>query len=199
VKMRSNLKVIDENLQVHIEYDFLTIGELGNILIRLQAALRSLAELSPRDYNPRYSYAQPRFITTSIDTGNSVDINLSLAVLSIVMSSPSAMRDWQSFAREIYRRLKMAIFAIAEGEIQHTKREDIGDNERSAREDVQRIRDEGINVNVRRGNIQINASEESLNELNSREVEALLNLLISFRRSANKVVISDKDSSISIE
>jgi len=46
------IKAIDRPaLTLHIDYDHLTVGELGNILIRLQAALRSIAGLSPGEYD----------------------------------------------------------------------------------------------------------------------------------------------------
>ena len=67
--MRKELKVIETtSLTLHIDYDHLTTGELGNILIRLQAALRSMAGLSPGEYYGEYSYAQPRFIISSVNT-----------------------------------------------------------------------------------------------------------------------------------
>ena len=47
-------------LSLHIDHDYLTVGEMGNILIRLQAVLRSLADLG------RGRREQPRFVISAI-------------------------------------------------------------------------------------------------------------------------------------
>lgn len=61
--MRRKIQPIDKpSLRIHIDYEYLTVGELGNILIRLQAALRSIAGLSPGEYSGEYAREQPRFI-----------------------------------------------------------------------------------------------------------------------------------------
>ena len=87
--MRREIKIIEKpSLTVHICYDHITVGELGNIFVRLQAALRSIAGLSPSEYDKRYSYAQPRFITSSVSTKKSIDIAILLAILSIAMQTP---------------------------------------------------------------------------------------------------------------
>ena len=45
--MRKAITCIEKPyLSIHVDYDYLTVGEIGNLLIRLQALLRSLAELS---------------------------------------------------------------------------------------------------------------------------------------------------------
>ena len=73
--MRKKISVVEgPALIMRMEYGHLTVGELGNALVRMQAALRSLADIGPGQSAWKYSSAQPRYIASSINTGSSVDL-----------------------------------------------------------------------------------------------------------------------------
>ncbi len=183
--MRKKIEIIDKpSLTMHIEYDHMTVGELGNILMRLQAAIRSVAGLSPGEYDGRYSKEQPRFIASSVQTGSSIDIITLLAILSIAMAVPGAVYSWQRFGAGIFQRFKAALHAMIE-------------NRRQGSNDDIKI--EGLKVTVKRGDINFQTSRASLNELTPKQRGALANFLWSLTGPAKKVDISDEDSEISIE
>jgi len=95
-------------LSLHIDYDYLTVGETGNILIRLQATLRSLADLS------RGRREQPRFIIKSIEMKGSIDILVVLSILTVTASIPHNLAFYQDVAGRAFHRFKMSATAIAE-------------------------------------------------------------------------------------
>jgi len=183
--MRKKVKVIDKpSLKIHIDYNHLTVGELGNILIRLQAALRSIAGLSPGEYDGRYSREQPRFITSSINTGYSIDIAIILAILSLAASMPNAINNWMRITTEIFRRFKIALLAMVRGEIESE------DNN---------IEAEGLRIEVTRGKIDLEASRPFLDELSPATRKALGNLIWSLTGPSRKVNIGDEESEISLQ
>ncbi len=183
--MRKEIKVVDRpSLTVHVDYDHLTVGELGNILIRLQAALRSMAGLSPGEYDGRYYREQPRFVTSTVHTKQSIDINLLLAILAVVMSAPGAFYQWSRFATDVFRWFKITILAIGRGELK-------------AIEDD--INFEGLRIEVTKGKIDLEASRPFLDELTTKQRRAVANFLWSLTGPARRVDISDDESEISIE
>jgi hypothetical protein len=95
-------------LSLHIDYDYLTVGEMGNILIRLQALLRSLADLS------RGRREQPRFIIESIETKGAIDIVVMLSILTVTAQIPQNTAFYQDVAARAFHRFKMSATAIAE-------------------------------------------------------------------------------------
>ena len=193
--MRKEIKAIDRPaLTLHIDYDHLTVGELGNILIRLQAALRSIAGLSPGEYDGRYYREQPRFVTSSVSTKNSIDLTLLLAVLAIVLQSPSAVSDWSKFSAEVFRRFKVAILAIIRGDIKSS-------DEESQQDEMLPTEDgaESLKVVVTRGEIDIELNRPLLNELTSMQRRRLANFIWSLTGPARRVKIGDDESEISLE
>ncbi len=193
--MRKEIIAIDRPaLTLHIDYDHLTVGELGNILIRLQAALRSIAGLSPGEYDGRYYREQPRFITSSVSTKNSIDLTLLLAVLAIVLQSPSAVSDWSKFSAEVFRRFKVAILAIIRGDIKSS-------DEESQQDEMLPTEDgaESLKVVVTRGEIDIELNRPLLNELTSMQRRRLANFIWSLTGPARRVKIGDDESEISLE
>ena len=183
--MRKKVKIIDEpSLRIHIDYDHLTVGELGNILIRLQAAVRSIAGLSPGEYDGRYSKEQPRFITSSIYTKHSIDIAVLLAILALALSIPGAIYTWKRFATDVFRWFKTTLLAKAQGEIKNPEDD---------------IEIEGLRIEVTRGKIDLEASRLFLDELTTKQRKAIANFLWSLTGPARRVVIGDDESEISIQ
>ena len=95
-------------LSLHIDYDYLTVGEMGNILIRLQAALRSLADLS------RGRREQPRFIIKSLETRHSLDMLVVLSILTVTAAIPQNLDFYREVATKALERLRVSATAIAE-------------------------------------------------------------------------------------
>lgn len=94
-------------LAIKIYHDYLTVGEIGNILIRLQAILRSLADLS------RGRREQPRFIIRSIRARRSLEILVLLSILTVTASIPQNLTFYQEVAGQAFKRLKLATLAMA--------------------------------------------------------------------------------------
>lgn len=183
--MRKRVKVIDEpSLRIHIDYDHLTVGELGNILIRLQAALRSIAGLGPGEYDGRYSKEQPRFITSSVHTKQSIDIAVLLAILSLALSIPGAIYTWKRFATDVFRWFKITLLAIGRGEIKNQEDD---------------IESEGLRIEVTRGTIDLEESRPFLDELTSKQRKALANFIWSLTGPSRRVDIGDDESEISMK
>ena len=183
--MRKKIKLIDKpSLRIHIDFDHLTVGELGNILIRLQAALRSIAGLSPGEYDGRYSKEQPRFIASSVLTKHSIEIDVILAILLVAFSIPGAFYTWQRFSTDVFRWFKTALLARVRGEI------------KSQEDDIEI---EGLRIEVTKGRIDLEASRPFLDELTIKQRKAIANLLWSLTGPARRVVIGDDESEISIQ
>ncbi len=96
-------------LSLHIDYDYLTVGETGNMLIRLQAVLRSLADLSLGRRE------QPRFIVESIETKGAIDLLIKLSILTITAQIPQNIAFYRDVATRAFHRFKVSTIAIAEG------------------------------------------------------------------------------------
>lgn len=183
--MRKKVKIIDEpSLRIRIDYDHLTVGELGNILIRLQAALRSIAGLSPGEYDGRYSREQPRFITSSVHTKHSIEISVLLAILAIALSIPGAIYTWKRFSTDVFRWFKIILLAKARGEIKNLEDD---------------IEIEGLRMEVTRGKIDLEASRQFLDELTPKQRKAIANFLWSLTGPARRVDIGDDESEISMQ
>lgn len=193
--MRKKIKTIDRPaLTLHIDYDHLTVGELGNILIRLQAALRGVAGLSPGEYDGRYCLEQPRFVTSYISSKNSVDITVLLAVLDIALQIPSRVREWSKIASEVFRWFKAGILAIVRGDIKSA------DDESQQDEPLPlEAGEEILKVAVTRGKIDIELDRPLLDELTSMQRKRLANFIWSLTGPARRVTIGDDESEISLE
>jgi hypothetical protein len=183
--MRREVKIIDKpSLVVHIDYDYITVGELGNVLIRLQAALRSVAGMSPGEYDGRYYKEQPRFVTSVVHTKQSIDIDLVLAILAVAMAAPGAVYMWRRFASDVFRWFKATILGMGRGQVKDTE---------------DSIDFEGLKIEVTKGKIDLEASRPFLKKLTPKQKRAIANFLWSLTGPARRVDISDDESEISIE
>jgi len=194
--MRRKLTAIsDSSLTIHLEFDHITLSELGNILIRLQAALRSLTGLSPGEYDFRYSKAQPHFIAKSVSSEHSIDVNLVLAVLAIVLDSPGTINEWTKISSEVFRRFKMAVVAMVKGEITYP---DSDDNEEKIEiESVDNVGAGAFQVKVTEGTIEM--SRKYLSELTTTQRKKLFNFLWSITGPIEKVDIGNQESRLSLK
>ena len=96
------------SLSLHIDHDYLTVGEMGNILIRLQAVLRSLADLG------RGRREQPRFVISTIKKTHSLEIVVVLSILTVTASIPQNLTFYREVAGKAFRSFKMSATALAE-------------------------------------------------------------------------------------
>jgi hypothetical protein len=96
------------SLSLQIDHDYLTVGEMGNILIRLQAVLRSLADLG------RGRREQPRFVISAIKKTRSLEIVVVLSILTVTASIPQNLTFYREVAGKAFRSFKMSATALAE-------------------------------------------------------------------------------------
>lgn len=179
--MRKKVDLIEKpSLKIHMDYDHITVGELGYILMKLQAALRCLAGLTPHAYNTKYAKAQPRFVTSHIQTKNSID----LSVITAILSAPSILYNWQRFSKDIFKVFKTAILALRRGKI---------------KDQANRNAYKGLRIEVTRGNINLEASLPYLRTLTPAQKKALANFIWSLTGVCHKVDIGDDEEEISIE
>jgi hypothetical protein len=186
-------KVEEPTLNIHLDYDYLTVGEIGNILIRLQAALRGVAGISRRE--------QPRFVMSSVRTEKSLDLAVQLAILAIVMGAPSALYGWKRFGIDIFRLLKAAIVAVGRGEIKSQEREsrESNDNDEEASESPLGFNVKEIRISILRGEKEIEKSRSSLAQMPPRTIRSIEYFLWSLEGRTFRVVIRDEESEIVIE
>ncbi|APV44154.1 Uncharacterized conserved protein YegP, UPF0339 family [Dehalogenimonas formicexedens] len=143
-------------LYTHMEFEYVTAGELGNILVRLQAALRGLMDLKA---GPDYS--GPHFIVKSIHTEHSVEFILGVASLVAQVSQPV----WYPFAEVAWRRILSAIYLIATGKYVA----DIG------------VVPRGTEVEITQGSesdLELNIKEEYLTEDNAKKILAVVKSIL---------------------
>ena len=94
-------------LSLRIDHDYLSVGEMGNILIRLQATLRSLADLG------RGGREQPRFIISSIKEAHSLEIVVRLSILTVAAQIPHNLDFYREVAGQAFQRFMLSAAAIA--------------------------------------------------------------------------------------
>lgn len=197
--MRKEIYTFENILKLHIEYGYMTTGELGNILIRLQAALRALAGLSPGGYNNEYFYARPRFTISSVDTKHSIDINIALSILAIAMATPGAVNDWRYFAPSVFRMFKIAILAIVKGKIEVPEENEKLETSNDEQVEMIPVEKKSLKIEVTKGNINIDLNRETLNQLSPTQRKKLANFISSLTIPSNKVEIGDDESQITID
>jgi len=99
-------------LGLFLNYRFLTAGEADNILIRLQACVRSLERLGPRGYVSKLQ-GEPRFVVSSFYTKGSAEIALAIAGLALAVTQLL----WYDFAKLAWRRLIATVYFFLKGEL----------------------------------------------------------------------------------
>lgn len=187
--MRKKVFFIEKpRLKLHVEYDYLTVGELGNILIRFQAATRSIAGFGRGKYKyiERGLEGRPLFVAQSVQTGKSLDIFTILAVIDLVVRAPEipeALSQWEQLAKTFIGRLKIALHVLLKGE--HPKASDL-------------VIPTGLTLSVTRGDIDFHAEREFLDTLSDQQIASLVYLLHAFFGPARQVVLGDEDSEITI-
>lgn len=192
--MRKRLAKIEEpTLNVHLDYDYLTVGEIGNILIRLQAALRGVAKISRRE--------EPRLVMSSARTEKSLDLAVQLAIVAIVMGAPAALYEWRRFGTDMFRLFKAAMIAVGRGEIKSQERESQNRNEHyeEVPESPSEPVGEHIKISILRGEKEIEQSWPLLTQMESKTIRSVEYFLWSLEGRTFRVVIRDDESEIVIE
>lgn len=115
-------------LRLFLRYRYLTVGEVGNILIRLQACVRSLERLGPRGYVSKLQ-GEPRFVVSSFYTKDSAEIVIGIAGLVLMVTQPL----WNDFAKLAWRRLIATAYFFFKGELPGQKKPGIPPDEFEAR------------------------------------------------------------------
>ena len=102
----TNYRPIDVPINLHLEFDQITVGELSSILRQWQALLRSAWRES---YEFHYSSRVPpmRLLAASASAENSFEIlsDIAIPVLYFNVALLGPARDWPSVVRSSYRYL----------------------------------------------------------------------------------------------
>lgn len=118
MKMQKEWTLIDEiPLDLLLDYDYLTAGDLGNILIRLQACVRSLSGLA-RKRRLDYLQGEPHFVVKAFTSKSSAEFWLAVAALGY---SVALQPLWSEFARLAWKRLIAAVYFAIKGELPQHK------------------------------------------------------------------------------
>jgi len=111
--MRKEWSLIDKpQLVIHLEYEYLTAGEFGNTLIRLQACIRSLQGLKGRERYVEKLQGEPHFVIQSSYTEQSIELWIAVAGL---IYSVAIQPLWNDFAKLTWRRLIAATYFFVKG------------------------------------------------------------------------------------
>lgn len=109
--MREDWIVADRRLRAFLDYKYLTAGEVGNMLIRLQACVRSLEKLRPKAYVKELQ-GEPRFVVYSFYTKGSAELAIAIAGL---VYSVALQPFWNDYAKLVWRRLIGATYFFVKG------------------------------------------------------------------------------------
>ncbi|MBA7684101.1 hypothetical protein ES703_92491 [subsurface metagenome] len=185
---KESLLIEKPRLRLHIEYDYLTTGELGNILIRFQAATRSIAGFGRGKYKyiEKGLEGRPLFVAQSVQTGKSIDISIILAIIDLVVRAPGileALSQWEQLAKTFIRRLKIALYVLLKGEHPQASALEIPT---------------GLTLSVTGGDIDFHAEREFLATLSVEQIASLVYLLHAFFGPARQVILGDEESEITI-
>lgn len=164
------------NMRVRIDYEYLTAGELGNQLIRLQSAARSLVGISRMRWVNRLQ-GKPHLVVKSFHTEHSAEYWLALANLAATISQPL----WAGFAILMWRRTIAAIYFLIKGELPQ---------QQSCDPSVQVTLDSGSEEDLR-----ISLKPDSLTKKQLQQIESLVRSLIN---PANKVSLKHEGIEITI-
>ena len=168
-------------MRLYIEYDYITVGELGDVLVRYQAATRSIAGFGRAKYAGLEE--RPLLLVSSIQTKTSIDVGLIVAIIGVVMMAPAGLRRWGQITRAGFHRLMVALYARIKGE--HT-----GVSQLERRSDLV--------VSVTRGSVDVHAEKEFIETMSEEQKRALGSFLRALFGPAKRVVLGDEDLEITI-
>lgn len=167
------------NMQVHIDYEFITAGELGNQLIRIQSSARSLANISGKRWVNDLQ-GEPHLVVKSFNTEHSAEYRLALASISATISQPL----WADFAKLLWGRLISTIYFGIKGEL--PGQESINNLGASAQVTLDSGSEEDLRLFLK---------PDSLTKEEAQKVKSLLGSLID---PANKVSLKHEETQITI-
>jgi hypothetical protein len=180
-EMRKEWTLIDRpQLVIHLDYEYLTAGDLGNTLIRLQACIRSLQGLKRKGYVEKLK-GEPHFVIRSFYTKQSIEMWVAVAGL---IHSVVIQPIWNEFAKRAWRRLIAATCFAVKGELPS--------NEQF------RIRPEEVEANLLRGNEEDLRMAVRLDKLDEEQARKLNDFIGSIIYSNHSVRMSDEETELII-
>lgn len=110
---RIPVRKIGNPISVHLEYGELTMSELGRLLSSYHSALRNSWKMVP---TMGLGLQNPRLLTTSVSTGNSIDmvVEYAFSALTVTTLMLGPAITWPSMVRQSFRLLGISLRIIAE-------------------------------------------------------------------------------------
>ena len=180
--MRKEVFPIKEiHSKLYIEYDYITAGELGNILIRFQVATRSVAGFGSDKYG--YLDGRPLILASTVQTKHSIEAELIVGIVGLVMIAPQAIEQWVRISSPCFHRLRGVLYALINREYGGNRELEIPT---------------GLTINVTKGTINIYDWKEFLDTASDKDIMRLEYLIQVLFGPAKQVVLGDDDSEITI-
>lgn len=179
--MREEWTLIEQpQLVIHLDYEYLTAGDLGNTLIRLQACMRSLEGLRGKGYVERLR-GEPHFVVHSFHTRQSVEMWVAVAgwIYSVAIQP-----IWNEFARLAWKRLIAATYLAVKGELPSSQQS--------------WIRPEEVEATLSRGNEEDLRMVVHLDKLDKEQARKLNDFVGSMIYSNRSARLSDEETELII-
>ena len=185
--MREKWTVIEQpQLVIHLDYEYLTAGDLGNTLIRLQACMRSLQRLKRKGYVEKLQ-GEPHFVIRSFYTKQSIEMWVAVAGL---IYSVAIGPIWNEFAKLAWRRLISATYFFVKGELPH--------NELFPGNEMFSIRQQEVEANLLRGDEEDLRMAVRLDKLDEEQIRKLNDFVGSIIYSNRSMRLSDEETELII-
>lgn len=177
--MREKWTLIEQpQLVIHLDYEYLTAGDLGNTLIRLQACMRSLQRLKRKGYVEKLQ-GEPHFVIRSFCTKQSIEMWIAVAGL---IYNVAIQPIWNEFARLAWRRLIAVTYFAVKGELPSSEQF--------------RIRPEEVEANLLRGNEEDLRMVINLDKLDEEQARKLSDFVGSIIYSNRSMRLSDEENEL---
>jgi hypothetical protein len=178
--MREDWSLVEQpQLRVFLEYKYLTSGEMGNILTRLQAYVRSQEGLGRQEYVKELQ-GRPRFVVSSLHTKDSVELALAVAGIVLMLTQPL----WYDFAKRAWTRLIANVYFFLKGGLPGHRHAGVSQDEFETK--LVRGTEEDLRITA------------DLNRLDKKQRKKLATFVRSIISAGNRVHIKDEETELVI-
>ncbi len=179
--MKREWELVDKpQLNIFLEYHYITVGDLGNMLIRFQACTRSLLGMG-RKRRLNHLQGEPHFVAKSFYTKESAEFWIAVAAIGYsVVIQPL----WQEFAKLAWRRLIATIYFAIEGELPRHESLDFLASE--------------TEVKLTKGTVEDLRIAVDLERLNEQQANKLADFVWSVIYPTNSAYIRDEETQLYI-
>ncbi|GEM_PF-4082264 len=98
---------INQTLRVHVQYEYLTLTELSNLIRAYESALLSLWQSETRRFSSVIQVPRAKLVVNEIHTGNSIDLLTQYAIPALYFTTAIAgpVYDWPGVVGHSFSRL----------------------------------------------------------------------------------------------